>query len=359
MHLGFNLQQLQKESSPSPSVSKWLLEENEPSSQFFTLTELMGYDQYDAAVRKAREKIGTEGWAARIFARQKENTYWENRESSYIPKFTSTGWQLAVLADLGVTSEDKRFANATEHYLHLHNVEAGGFSMRPKTQKPFEPHVCNTGNMVRALAKAGYAKDDRIVKAMNWLVSKQLSDSAWNCAPSGKHGSFLATVEPIWALSEMVKHHPKEEWRQAASNASEFVLKHRIYKSDRDDSVVLFDFLKIHYPTHYCYDFLHGLRVLSELGAHKDERMLDAIRLLRAKQLVDRRWPLEGVYRGWRQSHPMHGVETVSRPEERELVTEGWGKDHTLQIEEAGKPSKWITLQALLVQKRFGFMETN
>ena len=82
--------------------------------------------------------------------------------------------------------------------------------------------------------------------------------------------------------------------------------------------------------------------------------MEDALRLLRAKQLVDGRWPLEGVYRGWRWSHPMHGTETVSRPEERELVTEGWGKDHTLQIEEAGQPGKWITLQALLVQKRLG-----
>ena len=338
----------------SPAVSEWLLEENEPSSRFFTLTELMGHDKHDDPVRKAREKIGREGWAARILAKQKEGTYWENKESSYIPKFTSTAWQLAVLADIGVTSEDQRFAKAVDHFMGLHNVESGGFSLRPQGQKPFEPHICNTGNMVRALAKAGYAKDDRVVKAMNWLVSKQLSDSAWNCAPSGKHGSFLATVEPLWALSEVNKHHSREDWKNAASNASEFLIKHKVYKSDQDDSVILFDFLKIHYPTHYNYDFLHGLRVLSELGVKRDQKMEDALRLLRAKQLVDGRWPLEGVYRGWRRSHPMHGTETVGRPEERELVTEGWGKDHTLQIEEAGQPSKWITLQALLVEKRLG-----
>jgi hypothetical protein len=314
----------------------------------------MGHVEQDASVREAREKIGREGWAAKIFAKQKENTYWENKESSYIPKFSSTGWQLPVLADLGVTSEDPRFANAVEHFFELHNVETGGFSLRPKNQKPFEPHVCNTGNMVRALAKAGYSRDDRVGKAMDWLLSKQLADSAWNCAPSGKHGSFLATVEPMWALSEMIKHEPRKELKESAARSSEFVLKHKIYKSDRDDSVILFDFLKIHYPTHYCYDFLHGLRVLSELGVPRDERMGDALRLLRAKQLVDGLWPLEAVYRGWRHSHPMHGTETVSRPEERELVTEGWGKDQTLQLEEAGKPSKWVTLQALLVLKRLG-----
>jgi hypothetical protein len=53
----------------------------------------------------------------------------------------------------------------------------------------------------------------------------------------------------------------------------------------------------------------------------------------------------------------MHGTETVSRPEERELVTEGGGKEQTLQLEEAGKPSKWVTLQALLVLKRLGLLE--
>jgi len=337
---------------------RWLLEDNEPSSRYFTLTELTGQNEEDPSVRRTREKIGHEGWAAKIFAKQRENTYWENKESCYIPKFTATGWQLAILADLGVTAEDSRFARAAEHYLDLHNVESGGFALRPRGDEQFNPHICNTGNMVRALAKAGYAKDDRVVKAMEWLVSKQLSDSAWNCFPSGKHGSFMATVEPMWALSEMIKHEPRKEWKEASVRSSEFVLNHKIYKSDREDSVVLFDFLKMHYPTHYCYDFLHGLRVLSELGVHRDERMEDALRLLRAKQLVDGRWPLEGVYRGWRHPHPIHGKETVSRPEERELVTEGWGTDRTLQLEEAGKPSKWITLQALLIQKRLGMLET-
>ena len=227
------------------------MEESEPSSQYFTLTELMGRDEQDGSVQRVKGRIGREGWAANIFAKQKENTYWENKESCYVPKFTSTGWQLAVLADLGVSSEDPRFAKAVEHFFELHNVESGGFSLRSRGEEQFHPHVCNTGNMVRALAKAGYSKDDRVRKAMGWLLSKQLSDSAWNCAPSGKHGSFLATVEPMWALSEMIEHEPREEWKEAAAKSSEFVLKHKIYKSDRDDSVVLFDFLKIHYPTHY------------------------------------------------------------------------------------------------------------
>src|SRR5437879_8666361 len=181
-----------------------------------------------------------------------------------------------------MTSNHPRLSKAVAHFFELHSDESGGFSLRPKCDEQFHPHVCNTGNMVRALAKAGYSEDDRVQKAMNWLLSKQLSDSAWNCSPSGKHGSFMATVEPMWALSEMISHEPRAEWKEAAASSSEFVLKHKIYKSDRNDSVVLFDFLKIHYPTHYCYDFLHGLRILAELGVSRHERMDDGLRILRA-----------------------------------------------------------------------------
>src|SRR2546428_11326368 len=160
-----DLEQLQKESLLSPTVSRWLLEENEPSSQYFTLTELMGRDKQDTSVRKSREGIRREGWAAKIFAKQKQIAFWENKESCYVPKFSSTGWQLAVLADLGVTSGDPRFANAVEHFFDLHNVETGGFLVCSQNQKTVEAPAFHTPHIVKAPAKAGDSKDDKSPKA--------------------------------------------------------------------------------------------------------------------------------------------------------------------------------------------------
>ena len=336
------------------SVLVWLLEENEPSARHEAMTSLLGRDENEIQVIQAKKLIGTQGWASRIFERQKDETYWDNPKSCYVPKFSACSWQLLVLADLGVSSKDPRVAKAVEHFLELHNVESGGISLRPKGNPKFEPHICATGNMIRALAKMGYADDDRILKALDWLLGKQLQDGGWNCAPPGKHGSFMATIEPLWALSEMMSHDAREGWEASAKRGCEFLLKHHLYKSDKDDSVILLDFLRTHYPLHYSYDFLHGLRVLTELGVKNDPRLNDAVSLLLEKRLPDGRWLLEGVYRGWRHTHAMHGEETVSRPEERELITEGWGSERTIQIEEAGKPSKWITLQALIVLKRLG-----
>src|SRR5207249_245349 len=110
-----------------------------------------------------------------------------------------------------------------------------------------------------------------------------------------KHGSFQATIEPLWALAAMLQIHPiVKKWEDAAAKGSEFLLRHRIYKSKRNDSPVLLEFLTTHYPMHYRYDFLHGLRVLSELGAKYDPRMADAVNLLLQKRFPDGKWVLEG-----------------------------------------------------------------
>ena len=344
------------------SLLNWLLEEDEPSVRYQALVQLQEREPHNPMVQKAKDLIPEKGWAAQYFAKQKEDTYWENAVSCYSPKFSACSWRLVVLADLGISGEDHRIRNSVEHYMALHNVEDGGFSVRqkrpPRETKDWQflPHVCSTGNMIRTLAKLGHAKDDRVLKATEWLVRKQLPDGGWNCFPPGKHGSFTATVQPIWALNEMASQDPRGEWKESTRKGAEFLLKHRVYKSDEDDSVVLFDFLKMHYPMHYFYDFLHGLRVLTESGVRDDPRMDDAVRVLLAKRLPDGRWPLEGVYRGWRHAHAIHGLETVSRPEEREIITEGWGTERAIQLEEAGRPSKWITLHALLVLKRMGLL---
>ena len=333
------------------------MEENEPSVRYTTLTQLLDTAESEPLVRKTKGQIGSSGWAAIILEKQKEGTYWDNPKSCLVPKFTAGLWQLLVLADLGVSSKDPRIPKAVEHLLDLHGVDSGGFSLETKGSKEFEPHICATGNVVRALAKMGYAEDDRVLTSLEWLISKQLPDGGWNCYAPGKHGSFSSTIQPVWALSEMMSHNARRGWETSAMKGAEFLLKHRLFKSDRNDSVVLLDYLRIHYPLHYWYDFLQGLRVLTELGIKNDPRMNDAITLLLEKRLPDGKWNLDAVLRGWRHEHGIHAEGSVFRPEEREMVTQGWGTDRALQLEEVGKPSKWITLQALLALKRLGLFK--
>jgi hypothetical protein len=74
----------------------------------------------------------------------------------------------------------------------------------------------------------------------------------------------------------------------------------------------------------YQTDALEILGVLTKLGC-RDERMQEAVDVLISKQESEGRWKLETTFNG-----------------------RMW-----VDIEEKGKPSKWITLNALKVVRRF------
>ncbi len=178
----------------SQGVLDWLLEEDEPSVRHQTLVHLLGSSENQSLVEETRRLIGKRGWAAKILESQKESTYWDNPYSCLVPKWSTCVWQLMVLADLGVPGDDPRIKNSIDHFLNLHNVDTGGFSLRPKSGEKFEPHICVTGTMARAMAKFGYYDDERMMKAVDWLLSQQLPDGGWNCYTSeggGSHGSQI------------------------------------------------------------------------------------------------------------------------------------------------------------------------
>lgn len=333
---------------------RWLLEKKEPSIRYYTLTKIIGKSERDAEVQEARAQIGRRGWAAQILARQNERTWWDNPSHCYIPKYTSCVWNLIALADLGAARGDVRIGRACEHFMRLHNVGSGGFSLRPAGSDKFGPHVCLTGNMVASLSRLGYGGDARLQRAADWLVGQQLPDGGWNCYAKfgSKHGSFKSTIEPLWGLAEVLKLDHRSEWKKSAEKGAGFLLRHRLYRSESTGSVVMLDFTKLHYPLHYHYDILQGLRVLCDLGAKDDRRLDDPLRLLLSKRTPQGRWLLEGVYRGWTHPQSADG-DQVERPEEKEVVEKGWGKGRTLQLEEVGEPSKWITMQAIIALSGF------
>jgi hypothetical protein len=81
---------------------------------------------------------------------------------------------------------------------------------------------------------------------------------------------------------------------------------------------------KFGYPIYYVTDVLQNLEVLTALGLGGDECLIPALDLLLSKQDAQGRWKMEYTYNG-----------------------KTW-----VDIEEKGKPSKWVTFRALRVLKR-------
>jgi hypothetical protein len=82
--------------------------------------------------------------------------------------------------------------------------------------------------------------------------------------------------------------------------------------------------LRFGFPLMYQDDVLEILGILTKLGC-KDNRMQEAVDSVVSKQDDDGRWILESTFNG---------------------------RFHT-NIESKGKPSKWITLNALRMLKRY------
>jgi len=277
--------------------------------QFLASRDLVRPRPSAATLRDLAERIPERGWAAEILSRQREGTWWETKSTCYWPRVRGTYWSLAVLADLGLTREDARIANAVEHMLRIHRAPDGGFS-------PFGPpkpsHFCSTGIMTRTLLELGYVDDPRTWGGVRWLLEHQLEDGGWDCRPPWK--GTLDAWEAMAAFAAIPKGKRTAEVRDAVRRGAEFYLDRGLL----NEGAPYPRWRQLHYPWHYWYDVLVGLDFLTALGYRTDPRLSGAFRLLRSKRAADGRWRLEGT-------------------------------NGNLRVEPLGKPSKMITFLALRV----------
>lgn len=333
------------------STLEWLLEDEEPSIRYLTLTRLLGRSAKDGDVKAAKEAIGHRGWAAEILARQKPGGWWQHEENLYRPKYVSTNWMLLILADLGLTKDDPRIARSAELWRDRFAKRDGGFGSDGSNRS----HLCIVGNTARALVKFGYADDPKVKSAFDWLVKAQASNGGWSCYGSGGN---LDSWEGMSAFAEL----PRQKWtrsiKSAVEKGAEFYLRKNMdQQGDRYEP-----WYRFHYPVHYYYDLMVGLDFMTALGHGEDRRLAQAISLVKEKMVRDP----EGAGRGSGVAREGGdgGGELGGRwnldavHPDIEGGTADWYSQHPQRapvpfaLERPGHPSKMITLKALIVLHR-------
>ncbi|HVC27373.1 MAG TPA: prenyltransferase/squalene oxidase repeat-containing protein [Nitrososphaerales archaeon] len=309
----------------------WLLEEDEPSVRYMTLTQLLGRAGKDPDVKATKKKVGFEGWAAGILAKQKPGGWWVHQENLYRPKYLSTNWMLLILSDLGLTKEDPRIRRAADLWRDRFSKADGGFGSDGASRS----HLCIAGNTARALVKLGYAQDPKVKSAFEWLVKAQASNGGWSCFGSGGN---LDSWEAMSAFAAL----PKRSWTKGIKGAVEKGAEFYLRKSMDQQGARYEPWYRFHYPVHYYYDLLVGLDFMTALGYGEDKRLAGAVKLLKEKMTPDGRWNLDAV-------HP-----------DVEGGMSDWYAKHANQaptpfaLEKAARPSKMITFRAMLVLRRLG-----
>ncbi len=312
-------------------VIDWLLEEDQPSVRYHTLVDLLGRTGRDPEVQAAYNAIPRVGWAHDLLRNQKPEGFWEAHEPRTVrewvsflrfPTFQSSVWKGMVLSDLGLTAEDpriQRFADRVFQYLLPLSSPLNLFT----------EEVCIVGNVGRMMTRFGYGDDRRVQKLYDWMIEDQREDGGWNCA-AGKPGT-LDCWEALAAFAATPKAKRTAAVERAVARGAEFYLERKL----SEEGTRYAPWFRFHYPTHYFYDVLVGLDVLTELGYGGDRRLQPAVSILRNKQRRDGTWVLDRV-------HPDEGP--AGGPRARKV--------RPLALERAGEPSKWITLTALRVLKR-------
>jgi hypothetical protein len=320
---------------------QWLLESENPSVRYFTLTDILGKKGITKEVKNAKHNIMHEGHVPKILDTQHENGYWELPQKFYTAKYKGTVWQLIILAELGACGKDPRIKKACEFILeHSQDLESGGFSVNASSRcgggRHSEVIPCLTGNMLWSLIKFGYINDHRIQKCIEWINTYQRFDDAIASKPVGwpydkyetcwgRHSCNMGVVKTLKALSEIPFDLRSTATKKSIQAGIEYVLAHHIYKKSHDyDSISKPGWLKFGFPLMYQTDIVEILNILLKLEC-RDKRMQEAVDIVVSKQNERGKWILENTYNGRFQTN----------------------------IEQKGKPSKWITLNALRVLKYF------
>ncbi|MFX1486002.1 MAG: nitrogen fixation protein NifH, partial [Promethearchaeota archaeon] len=156
--------------------TRWLLEKDNPSVRYFTLTDICDNVENDSEVRDTKDKIMERGVVPRILARQSDEGYWGSPEDFYGPgKFKGTVWQLMILAELGTDSRDERVRKACEFILDKsQDRESGAFSYLSAPGGGGRHNrviPCLTGNMIWSLIRFDYLHDPRVQQGIDWITT--------------------------------------------------------------------------------------------------------------------------------------------------------------------------------------------
>jgi hypothetical protein len=299
-------------------IIDWLLD-SDPSIRWQVMRDLL--DAKPKAWQAERARIAKGGWGRKFLDLQQSSGRWDG--GIYGPKWTGTTYTLLLLRDMGLGEHRAAQRGCKlilkEGFAHIsqgrQTTLAGAIAAND---------TCINGMWLALPAYFGI-DDPKLADLVEHLLDQQMPDGGWNCRWRNKkgavHSSFHTTFNVLDGIREAMSRRigPQNKLREAEARAIEFMLVHRLFRSDKTGAVINEVFTKLSFPPRWHYDILRGLDYIRTTAAIGDPRLEDAFDLLLSKRRADGAWPVQ-------QKHA--------------------GKVY-FNMETMGKPSRWNTLRAL------------
>jgi hypothetical protein len=306
----------------SHPVIAWLLR-GDVSVQYQVWRDLLGTERADLRTRIARE-----GWGAAFLRARNSDGTWG--QGFYQPKWTSSHYTLLDLRNLGIDPGNPLIRESVALIARTEKHADGGVG--PGKTIP-SSDVCVNGMFLNYASYFGADEGD-LRSVIDFLVAQHMLDGGFNCRlnrSGARHSSLHSTVSCLEGIQQYTAsgyRYRIDELREIGAHCAEFILLHRLYKSDRTGEMIHPDFLKLPYPWRWKYNILRALDCLAS-GTHPwDDRMADAVDVLLSRRGADGRWRTMAA-------HP--------------------GQVH-LTMDPAGRPGGWNTLIAVRALQHYGML---
>ncbi|WP_051222849.1 hypothetical protein [Agrococcus lahaulensis] len=299
-------------------TTTWLLDAD-PAIRWRVLQDLADADP--DAVARERARVAREGWGAALLAARGPDGQWAG--GAHFPKaepvlpgqpWTSTAHVLTELRLLGADPADPAVREAIDDVARVTRWE---YDDEPFFEGEVEPCI-NAALVTNALYFG--VEVDAIVER---LLGERMADGGWNCERErgSVRSSFDTTIGVIEALAAFEREHDDPRVREARESGEAYLLERGLMRRKSTGEIPKPTYVQLAFPPRHEYDVLRALEHFRAVGAPVDERMREAIELVRSKRRDDGTWAADVVH----------------------------GGDAVIDYGAAGQPSRWITLKALRV----------
>lgn len=293
----------------------WLLE-GDVCVQYQTKRDLLGAGKQELDALQMR--IPLEGFGAEYLKNRSSWGGWGR--SFYQPKWTCSHYTLLEMRNIGFPQDCSEAKAEVSRILRGEKNGSGSIM----------DDVCING-MVLGYACYFGADEDDLKSIVDYILAEMMPDGGFNCRRARK-GALHSSLHSTICVAEGIAEYKKQGYTYrlggllgAQETSQEFMLQHKLYRSDHTGEVIDKKMLMLSYPPRWRYDILRALDYLRAAGRAYDGRMDDALEALKGKMRKDGAWPTQSRQPG----------------------------EVFFETETAGKSGRWNTLRALRVLKAY------
>ncbi len=336
-------------------IIHWLLEENNPPVRYLTLKNILDKPEKNSDMQQSKTRFMEYEVTHGILNHSKE--FWKYDDKAYW-KYTGMYWQLIFLGQFLADGKDPRIAEGVKHIL-----DKDKWIVKSGVQ-------CLTANILAALMRLGYRDHEVVIKETEHLANRINSDSGILCTAMGyslMSLCYMALPKLLLCFGEIPEDKRSPNVKKAIDIIVKTLIENEVYvyvpgnrkkwkkilekqpkraNLPKGQTVINWTldqkekflakngigirepkqgWFRFGFPLNYNSDILEAMYALAIVNTPMNPNLHKPIQVIKDKMTTDGRWILENSLNG-----------------------KMW-----MNVEEKGKPSKWLTYFALYVLKIF------